>query len=110
MTNGWVGRRRRVCPSRWCCRELAAGATLDGPLGTQRWEVGPVAVPVTALGVLIGSVPYLVVADWLGRYAWIPVLVDVVTVGVAWLVVLSSTRLTRRWRVGVASPENLRTA
>ena len=99
-----VDRRRAVASL------AAAGATLDDLLRAQRWEVGLVAVPVTVLGVLIGSVPYLVMADWLGRYAWIPVLVDVVTVGVAWLVVLASTRLTRRWLVGVASPENLRTA
>jgi hypothetical protein len=88
----------------------ALGATHDDLLRVQRWEVGLVAVPVTALGVLIGSVPYVIVADRSAAYAWIPLLVDVITVAFAWLAVLASARLTRRWLVHTASPTNLRTA
>lgn len=88
----------------------AVGATRSDLLRVQRWEVGLVALPVTALGVLIGSVPYVFVADWFRPYLWIPLLVNVITVAFAWLVVLASTRLTRRWLMHTASPSNLRTA
>jgi hypothetical protein len=99
-----VDRRRAIA-------SLAALGTAQGELlRVQRWEVGLVAVPVTALGVLIGSVPYVVVADWFGPYVWIPVLVDLTTVALAWLAVLTSARLTRRWLMRTASPANLRTA
>lgn len=88
----------------------AVGTTHTELLRVQRWEVGLVALPVTALGVLIGSVPYVFVAGWFGPYIWVPALVDVVTVAFAWLAVLASARLTRRWLVRAASPSHLRTA
>ena len=88
----------------------AVGTTHAELLRVQRWEVGLVALPVTALGVLIGSVPYIFVAGWFGPYIWVPALVDVVTVAFAWLAVLASARLTRRWLVRAASPSHLRTA
>jgi hypothetical protein len=88
----------------------ALGATQDDLLRVQRWEIGLVAVPVTALGVLIGSLPYGLMVASLGPYAWIPLLVDVATVALAWLAVLASVRLTRRQLMHAASPTNLRTA
>ena len=88
----------------------ALGATRGDLLRVQRWEVGLIALPVTALGVLIGSIPYLMVADWFGPYLWIPLVVNVATVAFAWLVVLAATRITRRWLMNAASPSNLRTA
>jgi hypothetical protein len=87
----------------------AAGTTHAELLRVQRWEVGLVAVPMTTLGVLIGSVPYLVVAGIFEPYSWVPVVVDAGTIAFAWLTVLASTRLTRRWLVRVAAPANLRT-
>src|SRR5690606_352828 len=85
----------------------ATGATRAELLRVQRWEVGLVALPVTALGVLLGSVTYVLVAGLPAAYLWIPVLVDVVTVLFAWLVVLAATRLTRPWLVQAAAPSHL---
>jgi hypothetical protein len=88
----------------------AAGATREELLRVQRWEVGLVALPVTALGVVIGSFPYVVLAGWFGQYVWVPVLVNVATVAFVWLAVVASAQLTRRWLVRAASPANLRAA
>jgi len=87
----------------------AVGTTHTELLRVQRWEVGLVALPVTTLGVLIGSVPYIAVAGWFGPYLWVPVLVDCVTVAFAWLAVIAATRLSRRWLIRTASPAQLRT-
>jgi hypothetical protein len=88
----------------------AVGATQGELLRALRWEIGLVALPVTTLGALIGSAPYIVVAGWFEPYLWVPVLVDVVTVAFAWLAVLASTRLTQRWLVRAASSTQLRTS
>lgn len=77
----------------------------------QRWEVGLVALPMAVIGVLIGSVPLM--GGLMGpsnRYAWIPLLVDCVTVALVWGAVRASSWLTRPWLVRAAAPTNLRTA
>ena len=43
------------------------------------------------------------------RYAWIPLLVDAVTIALVWLAVGVSTRLTRPWLVRASAAANLRT-
>ena len=75
----------------------------------QRWEVGLVAVPMAVIGVLVGSLPMSVLTDGAIQYAWIPLLVDLVTVALVWVAVLASTRMTRPWLVRAAAPANLRT-
>lgn len=88
---------------------VALGASAQDLERVQRWEVGLVAVPMAVIGVVIGTVPYL----WLlsgSRYAWIPLLVDAVTIALVWLAVGVSTRLTRPWLVRASAPANLRTA
>lgn len=86
------------------------GASAEELERTQRWEVGLVALPMAVLGVLIGSLPGALLMGTSSGYAWIPLVVDVLTVGLVWLVVLASTRITRPWLVRAASPANLRTA
>lgn len=95
-------------------RSMAALAALGGTAqdleAAQRWEVGLVAVPMAVIGVLIGSAPYwILVGDGSNRYAWIPVVVDGVTVALVWLAVRASARITRPWLVRAAAPTNLRT-
>lgn len=95
-------------------RSLAALAALGGSAqdleAAQRWEVGLVAVPMAVVGVLIGSVPYwFLVGDGSNQYAWIPLLVDGVTVALAWLAVRASSWITRPWLLRAAGPANLRT-
>lgn len=95
-------------------RSLAALAALGGSSRdlsrAQRWEVGLVAVPMAMIGVLIGSGPYLVLlSDGPNRYAWIPLLVDCVTVALAWVAVWASSCITRPWLLRAAAPDNLRT-
>jgi hypothetical protein len=88
---------------------VALGASAQDLERVQRWEVGLVAVPMAVIGVVIGTGPYL----WSltgSRYAWIPLLVDAVTIALVWLAVGVSTRLTRPWLVRAAAAENLRTA
>ena len=75
----------------------------------QRWEVGLVAIPMAAIGVLVGSGPGILLFDGSARYAWIPLLVDSVTVALVWVAVRASTRMTRPWLVRAAAPVNLRT-
>jgi hypothetical protein len=86
----------------------ALGASTQELERTQRWEVGLVALPMAVLGLLIGSGPMVFLLG-ANRYAWIPLLVDVTTIVLAWLAVRGSTRLTRPWLVRAASPANLRT-
>ncbi len=80
----------------------------------QRWEVGLVAVPVAMLGVLVGWLPYQALQVLQGgsplAYVWIPLLVNTLTVGLVWLSVVVSTRITRPWLLRAASPLNLRTS
>jgi hypothetical protein len=95
-------------------RSLAALAALGGSTHdlerAQRWEVGLVAVPMAVIGVLIGSGPYRILLDvGANRYAWIPLLVDCVTVALAWLAVWVSSWITRPWLLRAAAPANLRT-
>ena len=85
------------------------GASAEELEQTQRWEVGLVAIPMAVLGVLIGSLPGVLLLGASNRYAWIPLVVDACTVVLVWLVVLASTRITRPWLVRAASPANLRT-
>lgn len=86
----------------------AAGTTHDELERVQRWEIGLVALPVTVIGVLIGSVP-AVVADGLGPYVWVPVVVDLATIAAAGVAVLAAARVTRPWLRRAATPTNLRT-
>ena len=85
------------------------GASTQELERAQRWEVGLVAIPMAAIGVLIGSGPGILLFDGSARYAWIPLLVDSVTVMLVWLAVQASTRLTRPSLVHAAGPANLRT-
>lgn len=87
----------------------ALGTTHDEMVRVQRWEVGLVALPVTTLGLLLGSAPTILALGWSGPYLWIPLLVDVTTLVAAWVAVRAATRLTRRWLVRAASPVHLRT-
>jgi hypothetical protein len=88
----------------------ALGVTAQDLEAAQRWEVGLVAVPMAVTGVLIGSGPYwMLVGDGSNRYAWIPVLVDGVTVALVWLAVRASSWITRPWLIRAAAPANLRT-
>jgi hypothetical protein len=91
----------------------AAGATEVDLVRAQRWEVGLVAVPVTAAGLVLGTVPALVAlsADGTiaGAYAWIPVAANLATAGCALLAVLLATSLTRPWLRRAAAAANLRT-
>jgi hypothetical protein len=94
-------------------RSLAAlaalGVTPQDLEAAQRWEVGLVAVPMALTGVLIGSGPYwMLVGDGSNRYAWIPLLVDGVTVALVWLAVRASSWVTRPWLLRAAAPANLR--
>ena len=96
-------------------RSLAAlsalGASVQDLERAQRWEVGLVALPMAVLGVSLGSAPYLLtLTSGPSRYAWIPLVVDAVTVALVWLAVLASTRITRPWLTRAVSPANLRTA
>jgi hypothetical protein len=84
------------------------GASTQELEQAQRWEIGLVAIPMAVIGVLIGSGPVGFLLGQ-GRYAWIPLLIDVATIMLAWLAVRGSTRLTRPWLVRAASPANLRT-
>ena len=95
-------------------RSLAAlaalGVTARDLEVAQRWEVGLVAVPMALTGVLIGSWPYwLLLGAGSSGYAWIPLLVDVVTVALVWLAVRASSWITRPWLLRAAAPANLRT-
>jgi hypothetical protein len=95
-------------------RSLAAlaalGVTAQDLEAAQRWEVGLVAVPMALTGVLIGSGHYwMLVGDGSNRYAWIPLLVDGVTVALVWLAVRASSWITRPWLLRAAAPANLRT-
>ncbi len=85
------------------------GATREDLELTQRWEVGLVAMPMAVIGVLIGSVPGLFLLGVANRYAWIPLVVDVVAVLLVWLAVRASTRLSRPWLIRAAAPASLRT-
>ncbi len=86
----------------------AAGTTREELERVQRWEIGLVAIPVTLIGVLIGSVPLLVSASP-GRYLWVSAVVDVVAVLLVGLAVLAAARITRPWLRRAARPTNLRT-
>ncbi len=89
----------------------AMGASAQDLEAAQRWEVGLVAVPMALIGVLIGSGPYLLLINGEpNRYAWIPLLVDCVTVALVWCAVRASSWITRPWLVRAAAPANLRTA
>jgi hypothetical protein len=85
------------------------GASVDELGRAQRWEVGLVAVPMAVIGVLLGSWPSMVLFQDSNRYAWIPLLVDAVTILLVWLAVEASARLTRPWLARAAAPANLRT-
>jgi uncharacterized membrane protein YfcA len=85
------------------------GASTEQLSRAQRWEVGLVAVPMAVIGVTLGSWPFDFLSEASNRYAWIPVLVDAVTVLLVWLAVEVSTRLTRPWLVRAAAPDSLRT-
>lgn len=91
----------------------AAGATEADLVRTQRWEVGLVAVPVTAVGLLVGTVPALVALSADGSvavaYAWIPVAANLVTASCALFAVRLATTLTRPWLRRASSAANLRT-
>ncbi len=95
-------------------RSVASLAVLGASTGelarAQRWEVGLVAIPMAVLGVLVGSVPLHLLFDSGSRYAWVSLLVNIVTIALVWLAVIVSTRLTRPWLVRAAAPANLRTA
>ncbi len=98
-----VDRRRAIA-------SLAAlGTSHEELLRMQRWEVGLVAVPVAAIGVLVGSVPFVALLNGPWDYVWVPLLVDLLTVGLAWVAVLASTSLTRRHLRAVSAPTSLRT-
>jgi len=89
----------------------ALGASAEELERVQRWEVGLVALPMAVIGVLVGSGPYLLAFGDVGHsYAWIPLLVDCVTVALVWLAVRLSTWITRPWLVRASAPANLRTA
>jgi hypothetical protein len=95
-------------------RSLAAlsamGTSVDDLERAQRWELGLVALPMAILGVSLGSAPHLLTLTDPSRYAWIPLVVDAVTVALVWLAVLASSRITRPWLTRAVSPANLRTA
>lgn len=88
----------------------ALGVSTEDLERVQRWEVALVAVPMAILGVLIGSGPYLLLLGGSNRYAWIPLLVDVITIALVWTAVRASTWITRPWLIRAAAPANLRTA
>ncbi len=88
----------------------ALGASAEELERVQRWEVGLVALPMAVIGVLVGSGPFLLAFGSSGRYAWIPIVVDGVTVALVWLAVRISTWITRPWLVRASAPANLRTA
>ncbi len=75
----------------------------------QRWEVGLVVLPVAALGLLIGSVPFLLVTEMRGGHLWIPVTVDLVMLAGALLAVRAAVRLTGPWTRRAMAAEQLRT-
>jgi hypothetical protein len=85
------------------------GASAEELGRTQRWEVGLVAVPMAVIGVTLGSWPFLSLIEASNRYAWIPLVVDVVTIALVCLAVEASTRLTRPWLTRAAGPDSLRT-
>jgi hypothetical protein len=85
------------------------GASTEELSRAQRWEVGLVAVPMAVIGVTLGSWPFGFLFEASNRYAWIPVLVDAVTVVLVCLSVEASTRLTRPWLARAAAPDSLRT-
>ena len=88
----------------------ALGASAEELERVQRWEVGLVALPMAVIGVLVGSGPLLLAFGASDRYAWIPFVVDGVTVALVWLAVRISTWITRPWLVRASAPANLRTA
>lgn len=88
----------------------ALGASAEELERVQRWEVGLVALPMAVIGVLVGSGPFLLAFGFSDRYAWIPLVVDAVTVALVWLAVRISTWITRPWLVRASAPANLRTA
>jgi hypothetical protein len=88
----------------------AMGASAEELERVQRWEVGLVALPMAVIGVLVGSWPFLLAFGSSDRYAWIPLVVDGVTVALVWLAVRISTWITRPWLVRASAPANLRTA
>lgn len=88
----------------------AMGISNDELERVQRWEVGLVALPMAVIGLLVGSAPFIAYLTINQRgYAWIPVVVDVVTLGVVVIAIRASTRLTRVWLTRAAAPANLRT-
>jgi hypothetical protein len=88
----------------------ALGISAEELERVQRWEVGLVALPMSVIGILLGSGPYLLTVGVSDRYAWIPLLVDVVTIALVWLAVRISTWITRPWLVRASASSNLRTA
>lgn len=76
----------------------------------QRWEVGLVVVPVAALGLLIGSFPFLLVEQVRPEHLWIPVTVDLVTLAGSLLAVRAAVWLTGPWTRRAMAVEQLRTA
>ena len=85
------------------------GASTAELARAQRWEVGLVAIPMAVIGVLAGTLPLAVLLDGAIQYAWVPMLVDSVTIGLVWMAVGVSTRMTRPWLIRATAPVNLRT-
>lgn len=64
---------------------------------------------MAVVGVLLGSVPMVLLLDTSSRYAWIPVLVDAAAVLLVWVAVWAATWMTRPWLARAGAPGNLRT-
>lgn len=88
----------------------ALGTSMRELERVQRWEVGLVALPMAVLGTSVGSGPFLLfLLSSDPRYAWIPVLVDGLTLAVVIIAIYASTRFTRAWLTQAVAATNLRT-
>lgn len=89
----------------------ALGTSVNELERVQRWEVGLVALPMAAIGIIAGSGPFVFYL-WANdpAHAWISLIVDALTLIAVVLAVHASTRLTRSWLRQAVAPTNLRTA
>lgn len=88
----------------------ALGASTQELERVQRWEIGLVALPMAVLGTLAGSAPWVVYLSYdHPSYAWIPMIVDLLTVAMVVAAIYASSLLTRPWLARALGATNLRT-
>jgi hypothetical protein len=87
----------------------AFGASPEELEKAQFAEAALVAIPMAALGVLLGSLPYVPLL-WDSPLALLVIVSNMaVTLGLVWLAILIAVRITRPWAAQAGAVGNLRT-